>query len=61
MHKCKFLFEINGLILGIFDSITVIAKIKGMARSLFYDIPCYVTKDFVTLTPPFLHNVKKAV
>ena len=27
-------------------STTVIAKIKGMPRSLFYDIPCYVTMDY---------------
>ena len=24
----------------------IIAKIKGMPRSLFYDIPCYVTMDY---------------
>ena len=27
-------------------STTVIAKIKGMPRSLFYDIPCHVTMDY---------------
>ena len=30
------------------NSTTVIAKIKGMPRSLFYDtpVPCYVTMDY---------------
>ena len=30
----------------IYYSTTVIAKIRGMPRSLFYDIPCYVTIDY---------------
>ena len=30
-------------------STTVIAKIKGMPRSLFYDIPCYVTMIYENL------------
>ena len=28
------------------NSTTVIAKIKGMPRSFFYDIPCYVIMDY---------------
>ena len=31
---------------NIFHSTTVIAKIKGMPRSLFYVIPRYVTMDY---------------
>ena len=54
----KFAFYINALQLNvhyfaryalfldaIIYSTTVIAKIKGMPRSLFYDIPRYVTMD----------------
>ena len=36
------------------NSTTVIAKIKGMPRSLYYDMPCYVTmvheKSYISMT-----------
>ena len=37
---------IKGLSKEIYNSTTVIAKIKGMPRSLFYVIPRYVTMDY---------------
>ena len=40
-------------------STTVIAKSKGMSRSLFYDIPCYVTMDYEKWF--FWYNLKKSV
>ena len=36
----------NGSVRLDWNSTTVIAKIKEMLRSLFYDIPCYVTMDY---------------
>ena len=36
-------------LLYISNSITVLAKIKEMPRSYFYDIPCFATMDYEKL------------
>ena len=39
---------------SVHNSTTVIAKIKGISWSLFYDIPCYVTMDYEKLCTSLL-------